>query len=180
MDYKTEKIAEQIKKMPEKQQKELIEQLQKLSNQLFDEEKIQTAKLMTLQEILLYGVNDLVNTKPIKLYINGIEQNFGTTWTDFSVHCVKQFVKNEDIPKNFQSVVSKNGKPFLIPRLSFAEQFQFDHKFDMVTPFCYIDTKYNVRGHIQNIVQIMTEFGILGKYRIEVAFSKKQNRSKVF
>lgn len=42
----------------------------------------------------------------------------------------------------------------------------------MVSPFCYIDTKYNVRGHVQNLVQIMKEFGILDKYRIEVALSK--------
>lgn len=172
MNSKLSNMVEEIKKLSEEQQEELIEQLQKLSCHLPEVEKIQAAKLKTLQELLLYGVNDLVNTKPIKLLINGVEQNFGTTWTDFSVHCVKQFVKNEDIPKIFQPVVSKNGKPFLIPRLWAAKQFQFNHKFDMVSPFCYIDTKYNVRGHVQNLVQIMKEFGILDKYRIEVALSK--------
>lgn len=77
-------MVEEIKKLSEEQQEELIEQLQKLSCHLPEVEKIQAAKLKTLQELLLYGVNDLVNTKPIKLLINGVEQNFGTTWTDFS------------------------------------------------------------------------------------------------
>lgn len=129
--------------------------------------------LELLQNFLSYGVNELTNTKPRRLRINGVEQNFGTSWTDFTVYCVRQFVKNGDIEKDFTPLKNKSDKPILTSQLLLAKQSGFDHKFDMVSSYCYVDTKYNAKGHIQNIIKIMQKFGIEKNYRIELAVSEK-------
>lgn len=166
MDNKEEIIAE-FKSLPKEKQEQVISELQKLAK---DKSALKAGELMPLKEYMDFGVNELTKSTPKRLIINGAEhKNFGDTWTSFMIHCVKYFIEQGDIKKDFEPLSNGNGKLILIPSLSLGTQDNKDHKFDKVTPFCYLDTKYKVKDHLKNLITIMQHFCIAQDYKIELA-----------
>ncbi|HBV42280.1 MAG TPA: hypothetical protein DEB43_06525 [Desulfovibrio sp.] len=148
-----DKIASQIRLFPKGKQENIIAELKEKQRK---NDKLHRGELMQLKEYLYYVADELTYSKPKQLKIGGVEQNFGTSWTDFTVHCVKQFVKNGYIKENFKSFALKSGKVILTTSMS----VEFDHIFKKVSPFCYVDTKFNAHDHIQNLIYIMEYLGV--------------------
>ena len=162
----------QVNFLSEKEKKEFINQIKNI-----EEKKImlKNSKVMLLQKYLNFETDELTKSKPLKLIINGAEQNrTGSSWKEFMIHCIKYFIKQGDIKKDFAPVSSKSGKQILISNLLIGNQDNKNHKFDEVTPFCYIDTKYNVKSQLQNLITIMQCFCIEQDYKIELSIYWKK------
>ena len=74
----------QVNLLSEKEKKEFINQIKNI-----EEKKImlKNSKVMLLQKYLNFETDELTKSKPLKLIINGAEQNrTGSSWKEFMIH----------------------------------------------------------------------------------------------
>ena len=126
-------------------------------------------KLKTLSE---YG-NELSKTQPTGMYIEN-EKIYVKSWTDVTMFFVEYLITNGDL--------KQENLPFCLWRSRLSKEFinktgkpssGSDGYFKKVKDGFFVDTKYNAKSHILNMIATLDKLSITNKYSIRIVVCQK-------
>jgi len=120
-----------------------------------------------LKALEKFGINELTNTKPSKLYIDNKEMHI-KSWSDATISFIGHLILSGDLRKdNLPLYLSDRSSKAFVNETGEKDKDK-DGIFKKVAEGFYVDVKYNAKYHILNMVRALERLNIASKYFIEI------------